>query len=86
MNVPIGVLLILMVRAKIEETRGPERAIDLPGVGLVTAALAALAWGLVRAARFGWVAPDVMAGTLGGLLLGVAFIAWERRAPRPTLD
>jgi MFS family permease len=85
-NVPIGVALGLLALGRIEESHGPDRALDLPGVGLATASLAALSWGLVRAADAGWSAPDVLAGLAGGLALGVAFVAWESRAAHPMLD
>jgi MFS family permease len=55
-------------------------------VVLATAALGAMAWGLVRAASVGWLAPDVLAGICCGVLLGVACVAWERRAEAPMID
>ena len=53
---------------------------------MATAALAAVAWGLVRAVSAGWNAPDVLTGLGCGLLLAAAFVAWERRASQPVLD
>jgi EmrB/QacA subfamily drug resistance transporter len=85
-NVPLGLALIVLVQRQVPESYGPDRAIDLRGVGLATASFVALAWGLVRAASVGWLAPDVPAGIGCGLALGVLFVAWERRADEPMLD
>jgi EmrB/QacA subfamily drug resistance transporter len=85
-NVPIGIALIAGVRRHVAESYGPDKSIDLPGVCLATGALAALAWGLVRAASAGWAAPDVAAGLACGVLLGAAFVGWERRAVQPMLN
>jgi hypothetical protein len=75
-----------LVRGRIEESFGPHRSLDLPGVGLATDALVGLAWGLVRAAGVGWSAADVPAALAGGVLFAIGFVAWERRAGRPLLD
>jgi EmrB/QacA subfamily drug resistance transporter len=85
-NVPLGLLLIVLVRCQVSESHGPDRSIDVRGVGLATAGLGAVAWGLVRAASVGWLAPDVLAGIAGGLAIGVVFVAWERRADEPMVD
>ena len=85
-NVPIGIALIILVRGRVAESYGPGRSIDLPGVCLATGGLAALAWGLVRAASAGWAAPDVAAGLAAGVLLAAAFVGWERRAAQPMLN
>jgi EmrB/QacA subfamily drug resistance transporter len=85
-NVPVGVALIGLIRARVQESHGPARPVDLPGVLLATGALASLAWGLVRAASAGWAAPDVVGGLACGLLLAVAFVGYERRAAQPMLD
>jgi EmrB/QacA subfamily drug resistance transporter len=85
-NVPLGLLLIVLVRRQVPESYGPDRSVDLGGVGLATAGLGAVAWGLVRAASVGWLAPDVLAGIGCGVALGAVFVAWERRADEPMLD
>jgi EmrB/QacA subfamily drug resistance transporter len=85
-NVPLGLLLIILIRSRVQESHGPDRSIDLAGVGLATAALVALAWGLVRAASAGWIAPDVLAGVGCGLILSVLFVFREHRTDEPMLD
>jgi EmrB/QacA subfamily drug resistance transporter len=85
-NVPIGLALIPLVRSKVTESHGPNGRIDVAGNVLVTAALVAVAWGLVRAVSVGWSAPEVLATLATGLLLGGCFLWWEHRAHHPMLD
>src|SRR5205823_6406370 len=42
-----------------------------------------LVWGLVRGNGQGWASPEVMIALAAGVLLTVAFVAWELRAPAP---
>jgi len=62
--------------------RGP---LDLPGLGLATAAALGLLWGLVRGSSAGWASPEVVGTPAAGAVLAVAFIAWELRARAPML-
>jgi EmrB/QacA subfamily drug resistance transporter len=85
LNVPIALLAIGLVFARVQESHGPRARLDLPGLALGTGAAVGLVWGLVRANTAGWGSPEVVAALLGGALLAGAFIAWERRAPAPLL-
>jgi EmrB/QacA subfamily drug resistance transporter len=85
-NVPVGLVLLLLVRVRVPESHGPRRALDVRGVVLATAALVAMAWGLVRAADAGWAAPDVGGGILLGVALAAVFVVAERRADEPLVD
>jgi EmrB/QacA subfamily drug resistance transporter len=84
-NVPIGLLLIPLVLTRIPESFGQDATLDIPGLALVTGAATGLAWGLIRGNSTGWSNPAIIAALAGGVLLAVAFIAWERRAPEPML-
>src|SRR5689334_19482226 len=48
LNVPIGLVLAPLALARLDESYGPDRRLDLPGLGLASAGLFALVWGLVR--------------------------------------
>jgi len=85
-NVPIGLALIPLVRSKVTESHGPNGRIDAGGNVLVTAALVAVAWGLIRAVSVGWSAPEVLATLASGVLLGGCFLWWEQRVHHPMLD
>jgi len=42
-----------------------------------------LVWALIRANGIGWASPEILATLAAGLLLGVAFVAWESRVAEP---
>src|ERR671932_817534 len=54
LNVPIGLLLIPLAALRLRETRGPNDSLDLPGLGLASAGLLGIVWGLVRGNQVGW--------------------------------
>jgi EmrB/QacA subfamily drug resistance transporter len=85
LNVPIGLLAAPFVVARLRESFGPETALDLPGLGLVTAGAFGIVWALVRGNAAGWASLEVLGALAAGLLLVAAFVAWERRAPAPMI-
>jgi len=85
LNVPIGLVTIPLIRARLTESHGPDRALDLPGVALASAGLLGVVWGLVRGNALGWTDPQILGAMAAGAVLLVAFVAWERRAPAPML-
>jgi EmrB/QacA subfamily drug resistance transporter len=85
LNVPIALLLIAAARGRIEESFGQGSDPDLVGLGLVTGAALGIVWGLVRGYPAGWGSVEVVATIAGGLLLAVAFVAWELRVAAPML-
>jgi EmrB/QacA subfamily drug resistance transporter len=85
LNVPIGLVLAPLALVRLEETRGPDAALDLPGVGLVSAGLFGIVWGLVNGNSHGWTSPGVVLPMVAGAALVAGFAAWERRAPSPML-
>lgn len=84
-NVPIAILAIPLVRAVVDESRGPDRTLDGVGLVLITAAAAGVVWGLVRGNEAGWTSPEIGLTLVGGAVLAAAFVVWERRAARPML-
>ncbi|UGS36814.1 Multidrug resistance protein Stp [Capillimicrobium parvum] len=85
LNVPIGIALIPLVLARIPESRGPDRHLDLAGLALVSAGVLGLVWGLVRANAAGWDSAEVLGTLLGGAALIAAFVAYELHARAPML-
>jgi EmrB/QacA subfamily drug resistance transporter len=84
-NVPIGLAALALVLARIEESRGPNSRLDVGGLLLVTGAALGVVWGLVRGNAAGWAGPEVVGAMGAGVLLGIAFVAWERRVEAPML-
>ena len=73
-NVPIGVAAAILSVRRLAESRGSAVRLDLAGVGLISAASFALAWGLIRANDVGWGSLEV-AGSLGiGAVLTLSLI------------
>jgi EmrB/QacA subfamily drug resistance transporter len=85
LNVPIGLVLAPLALTRLEETRGSDASLDLPGVGLVSAGLLGIVWGLVRGNAHGWTSPGIVLPLAAGAALVLAFLAWEQRASSPML-
>jgi EmrB/QacA subfamily drug resistance transporter len=83
LNVPVGLILIPLALSRLRESRGPAAALDLPGLGLVTGSALGLVWALVRGNEAGWTSLEVIAAAVSGILLGVGFVARERRSSHP---
>ena len=85
-NVPIGLLLLVLGRLRLEESWGDRRPLDLPGVALVGGGLFGLVYGLIRGGAEGWTSPSIVAAlTLGALLL-VGFLLRERATRDPLVE
>ncbi|MCW2993989.1 MAG: drug resistance transporter, EmrB/QacA subfamily, partial [Conexibacter sp.] len=84
-NVPVGLLAVPLVLARIPESVGTAQRIDLRGVALVTAGALGIVWGLVRGNGAGWGSAEVLASLLAGAALVAGFVVWQRRAAEPLL-
>jgi EmrB/QacA subfamily drug resistance transporter len=82
-NVPIGLLAIPLVLSRMRESHGPQTALDIRGLALVSLAVLGVVWGLVRGNQIGWGSVEVLASLAAGLLLTAGFVAWELRASAP---
>src|SRR5436305_6756473 len=85
LNVPIGLVLAPLAFARLEETHGPAGRLDLRGLGLASAGLFGIVWGLVRGDSVGWVSPEIVGSLFAGALVLALFVLWELRAPAPML-
>jgi EmrB/QacA subfamily drug resistance transporter len=87
-NVPIGVLGIIVARWAIDETRDTshEQRLDLPGLLSSAVGLFALTYGLIEANRHGWTSPLILSMFgLAAVALAV-FVLLEHRQRIPMLD
>ncbi len=85
LNVPIGLALIPLAWLRLKESRGPNDALDLPGVGLASAGLLGIVWGLVRGNSVGWGSAEIVTALVLGTILLALFVLWELRAEEPML-
>jgi EmrB/QacA subfamily drug resistance transporter len=84
-NVPVGLVLVPIALRRLDETHGPSKKLDLPGVGLVSAGLLGIVWGLVRGNGQGWTSPEIVLSLAGGAVVLVGFVLWELRTESPML-
>jgi EmrB/QacA subfamily drug resistance transporter len=85
LNVPIGLALIPLAALRLKESRGPNDALDLPGVGLASVGLFGIVWGLVRGNQVGWGSPEIVGALVLGSAVLALFVLWELRTKEPML-
>jgi DHA2 family methylenomycin A resistance protein-like MFS transporter len=85
-NLPIGVILLLVGRRRLEESRNPQApAIDIPGTALSVLAVGALTYALIEGGARGWTSPVILGCFAVAVLLLAAFVAVESRRSAPML-
>jgi EmrB/QacA subfamily drug resistance transporter len=84
-NVPLGLVLIPLALRRLDETHGAAGKLDVPGLGLASAGLLGIVWGLVRGNGQGWTSPEIVGALAAGAVLVVAFVLWELRTETPML-
>jgi EmrB/QacA subfamily drug resistance transporter len=85
LNVPIGLALIPLAYLRLRESYGPNPHLDLPGVGLASAGLFGIVWGLVRGNEVGWGSVEIVGSIVVGVAVLASFVLWELKAPEPML-
>ena len=86
-NLPLGVLLFPLARAKVAEIRAPgANHLDIPGAALATMALGGIVFALIEAPVRGWTSPLVLGAAAAGALALVAFVVTETHRKAPMLD
>jgi EmrB/QacA subfamily drug resistance transporter len=87
LNMPVGVVVVPLILAKMRDHGGQSAApgLDVPGLALGTVGVFGIVWGLIRAGNVGWGSPEIVGSLAGGVVLAVAFVGWERRAAQPMM-
>ncbi len=86
-KVPLAVVAIGLVLALVPSSSDPETPrLDLPGLGLSTAAIGVVVYAIIEAPEAGWGSARTLALLAAAAALLAAFVAWERRTPAPMLD
>src|SRR6516165_655734 len=86
-NVPVGVIALVMGLLVLRETppSAAARSFDVPGIGLLTAFLFLLVWGLIKAPDYGWASGTAIAFFAGAVAALILFVIREARAKEPLL-
>jgi EmrB/QacA subfamily drug resistance transporter len=84
LNVPVGIAL-LPLATRLQESTGPDRALDLVGLGLASVGMLGLVWGLIHGNGDGWTSPSIVGSLVVGAIGLTSFVLWERRVPQPML-
>ena len=86
-NLPIGVAAFAAGVARLRESRDPVGGhADWPGTALITAALTALMFALIRGNALGWASPAIVALFAAAAVAFAGFVAYELRAAAPVAD
>lgn len=83
LNVPIGLIVMVLVCSRIEESFGPRASLDIVGLLSVSGAVLAIVWGLMRGNVVGWRSLEVFVALMVGALLTGWFIFWELHTDTP---
>ena len=85
LNVPVGIVAVILASVRLEESRGPSAPLDLAGLGLASAGLLGLVWGVIHGNDRGWTDAQVVAAIVVGAALLLGFVFWELRTRSPML-
>ena len=87
-NVPVGVLGVLVALWAIDESRDSshEQRLDFPGLVSSALGLFALTYGLIEANTYGWTSARILGLFAVAVLFLVAFVLLEHRQRLPMLD
>ncbi len=81
--VPVAITLYLLTRLE-PDHRTPGH-VDVVGALLCALGLGGPVFALIEQPQYGWGDPRVVIPLIGGLVLLVAFLFWERRSPNPMM-
>jgi EmrB/QacA subfamily drug resistance transporter len=85
--VPVALVALAASWAWVPESSDPSQArLDPRGLILSSAAIGVLVYTIIEAPGRGWSAAATLAGFAGATVLALAFVAAERRRPRPMID
>jgi len=84
-NVPVAVIALLLIWKSCPETETQPARLDYRGTGLICGAMALIVLGLQQSSTWGWGSVRTVGCLVVGVLLMLAFVAWELRTPEPLL-
>jgi EmrB/QacA subfamily drug resistance transporter len=85
-NAPIGLALVIAAPYAIAESKQrSEVRLDIPGAVTSTGGMAALVFGLIHAATYGWSSKATVVSLVGAAVLLTAFVVIETFTPNPLM-
>ncbi|MFD7023043.1 DHA2 family efflux MFS transporter permease subunit [Promicromonospora sukumoe] len=84
-NVPVIAVTLWLLRGVPAAEGEPGRRIDIPGAVLAALGLAGVVFGLIEGERLGWTSALILTSVIGGAVMLVAFVLYQRRAADPML-
>lgn len=84
-NVPIGVLALVLAAVALDESRGGARRLDPLGLVLSASGMLLLVWGVVDGPEHGWTSGRVPVMLGAGVALITGFLFWQHRNRTPML-
>jgi EmrB/QacA subfamily drug resistance transporter len=85
LNVPIGVVAVVLAARTLTESRGGSAKLDPAGLVLSAGGVLSVVWGVVHGHEHGWTSAGVLSTLIGGTVLLAAFLAWENHTSHPML-
>jgi EmrB/QacA subfamily drug resistance transporter len=86
-NVPVVIVAVALGRKLVPTSRNPTAvSFDPVGAILSVMALGGLLWTIIEGPVFGWGDPLIAGIAAVTVVLGAAFVVWERRVTHPMLD
>ncbi|MFJ6629966.1 MFS transporter [Streptomyces sp. NPDC091376] len=86
-NLPVGVLALVLglVILKDHRAENAPKSFDIPGIALLSSAMFALIWPLIKAGEWGWGSASTLGWLAGALVLFALFAFWETRVAEPLI-
>ncbi|MEU2434067.1 MFS transporter [Streptomyces sp. NPDC007861] len=86
-NVPVGILALVIGAVILKDHRAENapRSFDIPGIVLLSSAMFALIWPLIKAGEWGWGSADTLGWLAAAVVLFAVFAFWETRVKEPLI-
>jgi EmrB/QacA subfamily drug resistance transporter len=85
LNVPVGVIAVVLVATVLDESRGAAKRLDPLGLLLSSAGTLLIIWGVVDGPSRGWTSTRILSMLIGGGVLVLGFVGWQWRNRYPML-
>lgn len=85
-NVPIGLFALILLSTRLQDQVTPKKApLDLAGSGLILVSVTLLLLALLQSSAWGLTSVRTLSILATAVILGIAFVFWERQTPHPML-